>query len=301
MLEENENNIKDRIITSDTDSLFFQLKELILKRYPNIDINSREQVIPVALQITKEYQEKTKPFLQDLSKRLFNCDNKYFELKQEVILERGYFAGKRRYAQFIVNKEGYPVEELDIKGLDIMKSNMVPIYRQFGKEILMDVMYGKQKPEIDKKIIDFRRHLKTLTYKTVAKPTGVKKIKEYIASSPRSGEIFSKLETRCPINTKSAIYYNDLLRFQKLDKKHTCFTEGDKMYYINLKQNPYKIDVLGFNGVNDPAFITDFLTKFADTDQGFESVLLNKLQGLYDDIGWTFPSLNENVNKFFKF
>ena len=292
---------KDRIVTSDTDSLFFQMKDLIKFRNPEIDISSREQVIPIALEITKEYQEKTKPFLQELSKKLFNCDNKYFELKQEVILERGYFAGKRRYAQFIVNKEGVPCEELDMKGLDIMKSNMVPLYRNFGKEIILDIMYGKQKPEIDVKVINFRKHIKSLTYKTVAKPTGVKKIKQYIASSPKSGEIFSKLALKCPINTKSAIYYNDLLRFQNLDKKYNCFTEGDKMYYINLKQNPYKIDVLGFNGYNDPPFITDFLEKFADTDQGFESVLLNKLQGLYDDLSWQFPSLNENVSKFFKF
>ena len=72
-----------------------------------------------------------------------------------MILERGYFAGKRRYAQFIVNKEGVPVEELDIKGMDIMKSNMTPMYSKFGEELLMDIMYGKPKKDIDKKIQDF--------------------------------------------------------------------------------------------------------------------------------------------------
>ena len=178
---------------------------------------------------------------------------------------------------------------------------MVPLYKKFGQEILMDIMYGKQKHEIDEKIINFRKHLKTLTYKTVAKPTGVKKIREYIASPPSASEIFSKLATKCPINTKAAIYYNDILRFKKLDKQYTCFTEGDKMYYVNLKQNPYKIEVLGFNGTNDPPFITQLLEQFADTDLGFESVLLNKLQGIYDDLKWIFPSLNENVGKFFKF
>ena len=301
MQEKDENKIKDRIVTSDTDSLFFQLTEIIKVRHPGIDINNREQVIPVALQITKEYQDKTKPFLQNLCETQFNCPNVYFELKQEVILERGYFAGKRRYAQFIVNREGYAVEELDLKGLDIMKSNMVPIYRNFGKEIILDIMYGKQKHEIDKKVIEFRRHLKTLDYKAVAKPTGVKKIREYIASDPRPGEIFSKLKLKCPVNTKAAIFTNNLIKYHKLDKKYTCFTEGDKMYYVNLKQNPYKIEVIGFNGTNDPPFLIEFITKFADLDLGFESVLLNKLQGIYSDLGWVFPSLNENVGKFFKF
>jgi len=291
---------RDYVITADTDSLFFELKDLIKKRKPDVNINSREDVVPVALKITKEYQDKTKPFLQNLCKSLFNTDNQYFELKQEVLLERGYFAGKRRYAQFIVNKEGVPVEELDIKGMDVMKSNMTPLYRKFGEEILLDIMYGKAKKDIDKKIIDFKNTLNALPYKSIAKPTGVRNIRTYIASAPPSGQIFSKLEKKCPINTKAAIYHNDLLRFKKLDKKYPCFTEGDKMYYIQLKDNPYKIEVLGFTG-NDPEFIEDFINKFVDKEEGFNSILLNKLQGIYSDLKWSFPSLNAYVNKFFSF
>ena len=291
---------RDYVITADTDSLFFELKDLILKRKPDININSREEVVPIALEITKEYQDKTKPFLQNLCKDLFNVDNEYFELKQEVVLERGYFAGKRRYAQFIVNKEGVSTEELDIKGMDVMKSNMNPLYRKFGEDILLDIMYGKTKKDIDKKIIDFKKTLDTVPIKNIAKPTGVRNIKKYIKSPPQAGQIFSKLELKCPINTKSAIWYNDLLRFKKLDKKYSCFTEGDKMYYVQLKDNPYKIEVLGFTG-NDPEFITDFIIKFIDKEEGFNSTLLNKLQGIYDDLKWSFPSLNPFANKFFSF
>lgn len=291
---------RDYVITADTDSLFFELKDLIKKRKPDVDINNREDVVPVALEITKEYQDKTKPFLQNLCKNLFNVDNEYFELKQEVVLERGYFAGKRRYAQFIVNKEGVPTEELDIKGMDVMKSNMNPMYRKFGEEILLDIMYGKTKKDIDTKIIDFKKSLNSVPIKNIAKPTGVKNINKYIASKPQSGQIFSKLELKCPINTKAAIWYNDLLRFKKLDKQYPCFTEGDKMYYVQLKDNPYKIEVLGFTG-NDPEFITEFIDKFIDKEAGFNSTLLNKLQGIYEDLKWSFPSLNAYVNKFFSF
>jgi len=72
------------------------------------------------------------------------------------------------------------------------------------------------------------------------------------------------------------------------------------MYYIQLKDNPYKIEVLGFTG-NDPEFIEDFINKFVDKEEGFNSILLNKLQGIYDDLKWSFPSLNAYVNKFFSF
>ena len=112
--------------------------------------------------------------------------------------------------------------------------------------------------------------------------------------------MFSKLAKKCPINTKSAIYYNDLLRFNKLDKTYPCLVEGDKMYFVSLKDNPYMIPVLGFTG-NDPEVIVNILKKFANMDQGFENVLLNKLQGIYQDLKWDFPSLNEHTSKFFSF
>jgi hypothetical protein len=72
------------------------------------------------------------------------------------------------------------------------------------------------------------------------------------------------------------------------------------MYYVQLKDNPYKIEVLGFTG-NDPEFINEFIEKFVDKEEGFNSVLLNKLQGIYEDLKWSFPSLNAYVNKFFSF
>jgi DNA polymerase elongation subunit (family B) len=291
---------KDYVVTSDTDSLFIQLKDLLLQK--GIDLKDRETVVKATLEIATEIQKAANDHLNTLVIDLFNIRDRkhYFELKQEVVLERGYFAGKRRYAMFIINKEGVPVEELDMKGLDLMKSNMTPMYREFGEGLLKEIMFGKSKQEIDKKIIEFNKYVKTIPINVIAKPTGVKKMEEYIASKPRNGEIFSTLGLKCPINTKAAIFYNDLLTFKKLDKKYSKIVVGDKMKYIQLKPNPYKIDVIGFTG-NDPEFITNFINDYADRDSGFESTLLNKLIGIYSDLSWDFPTLNEKVSKFFKF
>ena len=85
-----------------------------------------------------------------------------------------------------------------------------------------------------------------------------------------------------------------------MDKKYSCMTEGSKMKYIPLKENPYKIDVIGFTG-EDPDFIMKLIEEYVDREHVFESVLLNKLTNLYQDISWSFPSLNAKVNKYFKF
>jgi DNA polymerase elongation subunit (family B) len=294
---------KDYVVTSDTDSLFIQIKDILIAK--GIDLSNKEACIAATLEIATEVQKISNEFIGKFAMRAFNIPNDrehFFELKQEVVIERGYFSGKRRYAMYIVNKEGVPVEELDMKGLDLMKSNMPVTYKKFGESIIQEIMFVKSREDINKRIIDFKKYLKTQSWDVVAKPTGVKQIRKYIKRSPRNGEIFSELETKCPINTKAAIYTNDLLRFKKLDKQYSCFVEGDKMKYVTLKKNPYNISVIGFKGNGeDPPFITSLIEEFVDKDEIFNSVLLNKLQTIYSDLGWDFVSLNENVIKFFKF
>jgi hypothetical protein len=290
---------KDYVVTSDTDSLFIQVKDLVLQRYP--ETKTKDEYIKAVLEIATEVQKYANANINRVARENFNIKgDHYFELKQEVVIERGYFAGKRRYAMYIVNKEGVTVDEMVMMGLDLMKSNMTPMYRKFGEELLQQIMFGTDKKEIDKRIIDFKKYVKDLPLDDIAKPTGVKQVASYIDRKPGVGEIFSTLKLKCPINTKAAIWYNDLLRFKKLDKKYPCFREGDKMKYIQLKDNPYRIDVIGFTG-NDPEFINEFMNKYADREQGFESSLMNKLVGIYEDLGWAFPSMHEKAGKFFKF
>jgi DNA polymerase elongation subunit (family B) len=294
---------KDYVVTSDTDSLFIQVKDILLAR--GVDLKNKEQCIKATLEIATEIQKVSNKFIGEFALKAFNIPSNrehFFELKQEVVIERGYFSGKRRYAMYIVNKEGVDTEELVMMGLDLMKSNMPVTYKKFGESIIQEIMFGKTRDDINKRIVEFKKYLKTQSWEVVAKPTGVKQIRKYIKRSPRNGEIFSELETKCPINTKAAIYTNDLLRFKKLDKQYSCFVEGDKMKYVTLKKNPYNISVIGFKGNGeDPPFITSLIEEFVDKDEIFNSVLLNKLETIYSDLGWEFVSLNENVAKFFSF
>ena len=294
---------KDHIITSDTDSLFIQVKDILV--FKGVDLTDKEACIKATLEIATELQKVSNDFIGKFALKAFNIPDDrqhYFELKQEVVIERSYHSGKRRYAMLIVNKEGVATEEMVMMGLDLMKSNMPPLYKKFGQNLLTEIMRGKPKSEIDKRIVDFKSSLNELPWNDLAKPTGVKQINSYIAKRPSPGEIFSEFKLKAPINTKSAVYYNDLLKFKKLDKKYSRFIEGDKMKYVSLKPNPYNIDTLGFRGNGeDPEFIIDFINKYIDREDAFNSVLLNKLTGVFEDLNWDFPVLNAKINRFFKF
>ena len=47
-----------------------------------------------------------------------------------------------------------------------------------------------------------------------------------------------------------------------------------------------------------PDKIREFLDRFADKEKVFDSILLNKLEGFYDDMGWKLVT-NPYINQFF--
>jgi len=88
------------------------------------------------------------------------------------------------------------------------------------------------------------------------------------------------------------------LTFWKLDKQHSRIVQGDKVKWIYLKDNPYKIEALAFLDFDMPDKIADLLNKFADRNKSFESILQSKLEGFYHDLGWSF-NLNPYKAMFF--
>lgn len=64
--------------------------------------------------------------------KIHRADPKYnhLKLKQEVVANIGIFFTKKKYALWIINKEGKPVLEYDIRGMILRRSN----YPKFTKE-----------------------------------------------------------------------------------------------------------------------------------------------------------------------
>ena len=65
-----------------------------------------------------------------------------------------------------------------------------------------------------------------------------------------------------------------------------------------MKPNPYQIDAIAFLEWDTPDKIRIFIEKYADRKKIFESILLNKLEGFYNDLGWTL-NLNPYQKIFF--
>jgi len=285
----------------DTDSNYFNAEPLLKHLHPDFESKTDEEKDNLLEQVALKYQDIITTHYDELARDCFNVGSHRLEMKTECVIRSAYFRATRRYAQWITKQEGIAKESLDVKGLEFNKANFPPIFGEFFNDILEQILKGAEQKHIDKLIMDFRNHVmsKDLDITQLGNPTSVKTLNEYVARKPRAGEVMTELKKGAPVNVKAAVKYNDLLNFWGI-KGHSEIVQGDKIKWIYLKDNPYKIEQLGFLTFDMPDKIRTFLEDHADRKKSFETILQSKLENFYRDLGWTL-NLNPNINKFFSF
>lgn len=285
----------------DTDSNYFNAEPLLNHLYPNFEEMNDEEKDNVLEKVALKYQDIITEHYDDLARDCFNIQEHRLEMKTECVIRSAYFRATRRYAQWITKQEGIANESLDIKGLEFRKANFPPIFGKFFNDILEMILKGSEQKEIDDLILAFRNKImsKDTDIVLLGNPTSVKTLNEYIGRKPRAGEVMTEIKKGAPANVKAAIRYNDLLRFWNI-KEHSEIVQGDKIKWIYLIDNPYKIEAIGFLNFDMPDKMRTFLNDYADRKKSFETILQSKLENFYNDLGWTL-NLNPNINKFFSF
>ena len=277
----------------DTDSNYFNAEPLLRHLYPNFDEMSEEDKDSVLEKEALKYQDIITKDYDRLAKECFNVNTHRLEMKTECVIRSAYFRSTRRYAQWITKQEGIKKEKLDVKGLEFKKANFPPVLGDFFKTTLIDVLKGVKQNEIDERVKTFKEEIISgkIPLTQLGNPQAVKKLNFYMEHKARAGEMFSSIGKGAPAAVKASIIYNDLIRFWKLNNKHTYITQGSKIKWIYMKPNPYQIDAIAFLEWDLPEKIKLFMEEYADRKKIFESILLNKLEGFYNDLGWTL-SLN---------
>jgi DNA polymerase elongation subunit (family B) len=282
---------------SDTDSIYIHAEPLLRHLHPNFDEISSEEKDDKLEEVALKYQDIITNSYDTLAKDCFNAKGQHrLEMKTECVIRSAYFRATRRYAQWITKQEGIVKETLDVKGLEFKKANFPPVLGDFFRQALIDVLKGTKQSEIDSRVKKFRNQILdgTIPLTKLGNPTSVKKLNKYTERKARAGEMFSTLAKGAPASVRSTVKYNDMLKFWGLDKDH------NKVKWIYLKSNPYQIDAISFLDYDLPEKIEAFIEKYADRKKIFESILLNKLEGFYSDLGWVL-NLNPYREMFFNF
>lgn len=301
----------DFVVYQDTDSAFVLSEPYIKHLMPEVDINNDDEMTKAIMSVTTEVQVYVNKFYDLMAKRFFNLDKHTFDAKQEVISKSSFWLAKKRYAQWIIHKEGslLKIPELEVKGIDVVRSSFPPSFRKFMDSFLRKLLTAAPQTELDEMILKFKEETKTLNVLDIAKNTSVKFVSQDGTKNynPENRRPFH-FEKGAPAQVKACLAYNDLLEKMGLEKQFEPIHHGQKIKWVYLQDNDYGVEAFAFKGDDtDPDEILKFIDKMVDRKKMFEKELKSKMsndkeEGIYDVLGWQFPNPSmETASNFFDF
>jgi len=293
----------DSNIYIDTDSVFFSAAPLLDHRIPNWKDNEQDTIAGFVNDIAGEMQDYLNDFYDILAEKVFNVDkDKHrFEIKKEYVSKSGIWIAKKRYAQWIISDNGVPVDKLDVKGLDVVRSSYPAAFRKFMSEVLIEILRGDTEEQLTNKVYDFKKNLPNMDVVKIAKAGAVKNLSKYMPKKKNQTAMF-QFPSGCPAHVKAAIAYNQLLKHFGVENQYEPLKDGDKIKWVYLKQNPYGLDGVAMNGYNDPPQIMELINTYINHDKIFERELLKKLEDFYGALDWgEVLSSTKTAEKFFSF
>ena len=291
------NDTENRCIYIDTDSVFYSALPLVKKRYPDLDIKNEDTMSKAILEIASEVQEYLNNSYNFFAKRFCNLDEHRFDIKQEVIAKSGLFVTKKRYGLKIINDNGKKVDKMMIKGLDVVRASFPLAMKEMLSKVLEDILMNVPKEQLDKYIINFRNSMKLMDFNKIAIPISVKRISKYTL---KDSGLFSSYAMGTPVHVKSSIFYNDFLTYKNISKRFTPISNGEKIKWVYLKENPLNLPTMAYKGHEDPPEVLEFIRQFINVEKIYNQVLHKKIMMLYEALGWDEPTdATKTLERFF--
>lgn len=301
---------KEYVIYVDTDSNYFSAKPIIdlMQSKLNRELTKQEK-IDVTYKTSQAVESYINNSWADFCKKFLNSDKHFLSIKQEYVSESGLWIAKKRYAQKIISEKGVLIKDitkgaqewkLDVKGMDVVRSNFPKAFREFMSDILIDILNKAEKQTVDSKVLEFRDTIKNKPLLDVLFPTSVKELSKYQVKKAKS-QIFGDRIKGTPIHVKSALNYNDMIDLYNENLSARPITDGEKIKWTYLKPNIYKLDTLAIKGFEDPEKILIFIKENIDYEKIFVSSLENKLRDFYNARNWGAVPKNDNISNFFSF
>jgi DNA polymerase elongation subunit (family B) len=295
---------EDYNVYIDTDSIYMMAEPLVKHRYPNYKEFDEKRMAQEVNTIAEETQSFLNKFYDMLAERFFFIpkEKHRFEIKKEYISKAGFWVAKKRYAQWMILKNGIPCDKLDVKGLDVVRSSFPKAFQEFMARTLKDILMGKDNAFIDDSLLTFKKSMVGLPVNKIAKGGAIKELSKYDNGSWIKGKAIADFEKGTPAHVKAGIAYNRLLKFFNCPYKHEPIRDGDKVKWVYLKTNPLGLEGLAFKDYNDPKEVMDFIETYIDRDEIYKAELENKIDDFYNALKWEKVS-NETktAQKFFAF
>jgi len=171
----------------------------------------------------------------------YNSQVKDFKIlfEQEIIAKTALFVKKKKYTYWCVNKDGTPVDKLEVSGLEIVRSDSSEGVRIRLKDVMTMIMKKYPEDDIIERINKYKKELMKSNPEDIAANIGVNNLTKYIINDkPIKGT---------PWHVKGAANYRMLLKQYDVVDKYEDIFEGVKAKVIYLKKNRFNMDVVTFH------------------------------------------------------
>jgi len=234
---------KDFVKYIDTDSLFVGLgewiKDINSSLWEEIDDDEKIELIKEISALMEQYIDSR--IFNETQLRDYNSQVKDFKIafKQEIIAKTALFVKKKKYAYWLLNKEGVPKNDIKVTGLEIVRSESAEAIRPRLKSIMEMIMKQKNDEDIGKAMRKYKKELNQLTPEDLAANIGINNIRKYLGGGiPKKGT---------PWHVKGVYSYRLLLKELGIENKYEDIHEGLKAKVIYIKKNPYNIETITFH------------------------------------------------------
>lgn len=266
----------DYVIANDTDSAYLTMDALVQRVMP--DETDKKKIVEF---LNKVCSEKINPYIEKSYEKLRDYTNAYeqkMSMKVESISEAGLWKAKKHYALNVWWDEGvfYDKPKLKVKGLKVVQASTPavckPVMNKSIALILTDDKVG-----LTELVNNFEVEFKKASFENICFTTKINDLQKYAdpvtVYGPRSGP-----------EVRGALYYNKMLKEQKIDHKYQYINSGDKMKTCYLRMpNPVGNDSMSIFNRLPKEFGVE---KYIDYDKQFENEFLKPINELAKLVGW---------------
>ena len=216
----------------------------------------------------------------------FFTDYCTIEFKREKCASVGYFLQKKNYSVLVYDSEGVRQRKWAHTGNVLKKSSTPKKLKSKMKYLIEEAsILGWTQGDFEQYCYDLYEDMKTWDLLDFAKACGYSSEKTFIKPFDQTGVTASI--------AIAANYYNDLVRYLKIEHEQKLITVGDKFRVVYVTpNNPWHITYIGFLD----KFPKEFY-KYLEIDYktNFEKYFLKPLDHYFKILGWTPPEVNKRV------
>lgn len=236
----------DFVAYIDTDSLFITVERFILNyiedkdSWLSIDDEKKTEIVLEIAKITEDFVNECAYNITQLQN--YNSQEKEFRIsfKQEIVCRSALFVTKKKYGYHVINDDRVKCDKIDVKGLEIIRSETPSFFREALKDLLGLILKNEPDEVLLKAYNKYKSQAISLDdINKISENKGVKGLDKYIINGkPIKGT---------PYHVKAVANYHFLLKKYDLEGRYPEIQEDSKNKLLAVKENPYGFDCIMFD------------------------------------------------------